>query len=409
MDFGFTLNRREDDITAGIGTNIIKFITKSVESNSTESFYKIDGFCNRILMMSIENKHLNHFKEYLSIVVGYYIISYEYNNKNEALYSKICQACADRSARRIRELFILLNVIFKKSDLTEKKAYNQFKLLSFNAFSQLLFEQIKRKDLGWFKYTLNQIENVFLGETIGMSEFVMTLRDSKNIDKTQLNNYIEDVQVNIYAKHTILGIRYWLYYLYENKQISFEELTLFITPTGQFKKTSLSVDFWEIELLFNKLNSSHSFGYFNWQNWDYETRPEGEVYTMPSVLDWVFTGYIVDALRYGGIYNTPNFDVNIVEDINPQNKTLLMGLLKGLNKVISEKDVWIPFLNNDNFDSIANLIKEQLNSFSSFIELQKAKEIASEKLDTNRVNEFKQSLYDRWNKSKLIRKIFEYL
>ena len=254
------------------------------------------------------------------------------------------------------------------------------------------------------------MENVFLGETIGMSEFVMTLRNSTNINETQLASYIEDTQVNIYLKHTILGIRYWLYYLYENKQISFEELTQFIVPTGQFKSTRFSVDFWEMELLFNRLNSAHSFGYFNWQSWDYESHPEGEVYTMPSVLDWIFTGYIIDVLRHGTISNTLNFDINLIQkNINPQNKTLFIGTLsEKLENVILEKDMWIRFFNNDDFDSRVNVVKEQLNSFSSFIEIQKAKEIASENLDINKVNEFKQSLYDRWNRSKLIRKIFEH-
>ena len=98
-------------------------------------------------MISIDNKQLYHFKEYLDIVVGYYIISHKYNSKNNALYSKVHQDCADLSARRIRELFLLLNIVFNKSDLEDKKIYNHFKLLAFTAFSQLLFEQIKRGDV----------------------------------------------------------------------------------------------------------------------------------------------------------------------------------------------------------------------------------------------------------------------
>ena len=410
MEFGFTLNRNENDITAGIGTNIIQLITKAIESNSIESFYKIDGFCHKILMISIENKHLYHFKEYLDIVIGYYIISYKYNDTNEALYCKIHKECADRSARRIRELFLLLNHIFNKSNLEEKKIYNNFKLLAFTAFSQLLFEQVKRKDITYFKHTLNQIENVFLGETIGMSEFVMTLRNSTKFDINKLSIYIEDIQANIYVKHTILGIRYWLYYLYENKQILLDDLEKFTTPTYQFKRGLLSVDFWEMELLFNKLNSAQSFRYFNWQSWDYETHSEGEVYTMPSVFDWIFMGYIIDAIRNGGINSVPNFDINIIENnINPQNKTLFIGTLKDqMEKVVKEKDLWIEFFNNNDFDDRVSLITKQLKSFSSSIEIRKAKEIASEKLDSNRVNEFKQLFYERWRKSKFIRKIFEY-
>ena len=84
-----------------------------------------------------------------------------------------------------------------------------------------------------------------------------------------------------------------------------------------------------MELLFNRLNSAQLNWYFNWQSWDYETHPEGECYTMSSVFDWFFTGYIVDAIRNGGIYNTPNFDANIVDgNINPQNKILFIRNVK---------------------------------------------------------------------------------
>jgi len=407
MDFGFTLNRNVDDITAGIGTDVLKQITKAVQSNSIESFYKIDGFCNKILMLSIENKHITHFKEYLDIVIGYYIISYEY--KNNALYNKIFEICSDRSARRIRELFILLNYVFNKSKLEDKKIYNRFKLQAFNAFSQLLFEQIKRKDIQCFKLTFNQIENVFLGETISMSEFDMTLRNPAKIDTEKLKNYIEDIQTNIYVKHAILGIRYWLYFLYGNKQISLEDLTQFIRLTNQFKKRPISIEFWEMELLFNKLNSTHSTRYFNWQGWDYETHPEGESYTMPSVFDWFFCGYIIDSIQQGSIHITPHVNIDLIEVNNaPQNITLLIGTLKDKIQKIQNKDIWLEYFNKIHFNDNIKTISEQLNQISSIIEIKKANEIANEKLDINNVTEFRTKFYERWKKSKFIREIFEY-
>ena len=58
MEFGFTLNRNENDITAGIGTEIIKLITKAIESNSIESFYKIDGFCYRFYDIIDNNSYI---------------------------------------------------------------------------------------------------------------------------------------------------------------------------------------------------------------------------------------------------------------------------------------------------------------------------------------------------------------
>ena len=409
MDFGFTINRNENDITAGIGSNIIKLITIAIESNSIESFNEIDGFCNRILLKSIENKNIYHFKEYLEIVIGYYIISYQ-TNKNKGLDSKIHQFCADRSARRIRELFLLINHIFNKSNLENKKTYNFFKLSAFTAFGQLLFEQVKRRDIIWFKHTLNQIENIFLGETLEMSEFSMISRNPSNIDKVKLDNYIEDIQINIYTKNTILGIRYWIYYLYENKQISFEELTQFTNLTNQFKKKSLNINLWEMELLFNKLNSGQFNQYFNWQGWDYKTHSEGKFHTLPSVFDWIFTGCIIDSIKQGQILNSLSFDLNIIEsDSNPQNITLLIHTLKKqLNKIISERALWSDFFNKNDFDNTVDFIRKQLNLLSSQSEIKSLKRISLENLNRTKVNNFKQNFYNKWNESKSIHKIFDF-
>lgn len=409
MEFGFTLNENENDITAGIGRNIIELITKAIEANSIESFHKLDGFCNRILIMSIENKQLYHFKEYLDIVIGYYIISYEYKSKNEALYHRVHCDCADLSARRIKELFPLLNIVFNKSDLENKKLYNHFKLLAFTALSQLLFEQVKRKDKKWFEHTINQIESVFIGETIEMSEFIFFQRNISKIDELKLSDFVENIQAKIYAKHTILGIRYWLYYLYEKSQIPIEDLDEFIELSGRFKRNILSVNLWEMELLFNRLNSSQLNWYFNWQNWDYETHPEGEFYAMPNVFDWFFTGYVIDVIRYGKINMTSNLDINIIEkDIDPQSRSLFIGTLKEkIKKIITQKDLWSHLISDD-FEHRVYTIEEQLKLFSSFIEIQKARTIASQKLNDSRINEFKQIFYDRWSRSKFIRRLFEF-
>lgn len=410
MDFGFTVNSNVNDITAGIGTNICKLITKSIESNSIESFYQIDGFCHNILMMSIENKYIYHFKEYLDIIIGYYIISYDYITKNEALYGRICQACADRAARRIQESFFLLNHFFNKSDLQNKKLYNQFKLLAFTSFSQLLFEQTKRKDITWFKFTLNQIENVFIGGTIQTSEFATILNNSTNYPKSQLDDYIEDIQASLYAKHVFLGIRYWIYYLYENKQLSLKEAISFIEPTKQFKGMPLSIDYWEIELLFNRLNSNKSLGYFNWINWDYKIHREGEFYTMPDMFEWFFSGYIIDSINCGYINIASKFDINLINGgTNSQYSSILISKLKEyLNNIISNKDTWIHYFKNSNFDNNINSIQKQLNSFSSSLEIQKVRQIASQKLDKDKENEFKESLCKSWNLNKIIRNVFEY-
>jgi len=410
MNSGFTFNDNNDDITAGINTNVIKLIDKAIESNSKESFYKIDDFCYRILNLSIKNKYLYHFKEYLEIIVEYYIISNDYLKKNGAIYDKMFQICSECSARRIKEIFVPINYIFKNSDLNDKIFYNKYKYLAFNSYNQLLFKIVYNKDFKMFDYTINQIENVFLGETIGMSQFFIFSNINSDTDKTKINNYIEDIQIQIYLKETILGIRYWLYYLYENNQFSQIELSSFIEKINKLKRTNFTVEFWEIELLFSKLNS-YNFSYFNWNRWDYKIHPEGEFHTLPSVFDWILTGFIVDSVTQGGINNISKIDINLIDKgISANNKSLLINeLLNRLNKIEFNKqwEVFFTELNIDDYKDRINDIREYLISINSDFEIQKAREIILEELDENKVYNFRHNFYDNWNKSKLIRKIFE--
>ena len=152
-------NNNELDITNGLKADVITMIDNAIKNNSIESFYEIDRFVVKILNLSISNKYLPHFKEYIDICIYYYIYSYG----KDVSYNKIFDVCSDLAARRIKETFFSINA-YEKSNLFDMETINKFKLCAFTTFSQLLYEQVKRKDLKQFTYTLNQLEQV---ETFG--------------------------------------------------------------------------------------------------------------------------------------------------------------------------------------------------------------------------------------------------
>ncbi|MDR1793520.1 MAG: hypothetical protein LBR36_08825 [Bacteroidales bacterium] len=410
QDFKFSISNKEEDITVGIKTDVFKMIDKAISSNSLESFYAIDGFCVQLLNLSISNKNISHFKEYLDLARYYYILSYNYYEANNAMYGKIYEQCSERAAMRIREVFLLLNFYFDKTDKADiqtKEMYNDFKYIAFSTFSQLLYNQVMNKDIKSFSYTLNQLEQgVFFGYHYDKYDFIVKLL-RQEYSESELKNYKVGILPYRYFQHTVLGIKYWLFYLYENNQINLDELNEFVVPVLQIiNEKQITPEYWEIELLFNYLNSNALSWYLNWQHWDYVTHKDGKAFTMPSVFDWIFTGFVIDAIKQGSFSNNFNVDTNLLEKQNPQNKSLLINTLKESLNRVKQNERWQEYFNNQ-LDTTQK-IENQLNQINATFETQKAKEIVSEKLIPEKVQSFKSNFSNGWKDSKFIRKIFEH-
>jgi|GEM_PF-5966386 len=392
------MNSKLTFISSDINSNIPKFIKIAIESNSIESFYKIDGFCLKVLRLSIQNKDLESYKRYLLFANNYYLLSYADSIQKNKNIKEIHEICNDRSSRRIRETFFVLNAFYDRSNLEEKKHYNIFKLSTFTAFSQLLFEAVKRKDINFFNFTLNQIENVFLGKSVDISYFIY--------DDINEEAY-EDLLEVIYFRHLIIGIKYWIYNLYENKQISIDELNLFLKSLNNLDTGNVLLEFWEMELLFNVLNTGAIDWYFNWQSWDFIEHKEGKIHSLPSIFDWIYNGYIVDVIKNGeflSINNSQAYDV-FKEKFTPTNKKLFLDRLKtGITHARHQ-------LNNDNQYIIKNNIKkieDDLSLLSMKSEVENAKAIVTSKLSNEKIELFKSNLLDNWLSSQIIHKIFDF-
>ena len=399
-------NKNEFDITDGLKTVVLKMVDNAIKNSSIESFYEIDGFIVKILNLSISNKYYLHFKDYIDVSIFYYTLSYGCNEKNNVVYNKIFDACSDRAARRIRESFLLLDYLFEESEHKYKKVYNRFKLAAFTAFSQLLYEQVKRKDNKQFEFTLNQLGQVFLGKSYSMLDFAFKLKRLENNNLDELSSDKEHIESFRYFQHTILGIKYWLYSLYENNIIDSKELRSFLTLISRLTQSKrINPEFFEIELLFNNLNSRALDWYLNWQSWDFEVRTEGEAYFMNSPMDWIFKGVIIDAIQQNSFSNTFYIDCNIIEKQNPQNKSLLIHTLKEKIEQVKHNSKWIEYFSN-NIDT--QKIETQLNQINASFEIQRTKEIVKTNLIPEKIESFKDNFYKGWDESKFTRKIFEY-
>lgn len=385
-------------ISEEINSNISKYIKIAIESNSIESFYKIDSFCLKILRLSIQNKDINTYRQYLQFVNNYYLLSYIDTIKKNKKTKEINEICNDRSSRRIKETFFVLNIFYDRSNLEEKKHYNFFKLSTFTAFSQLLFEAVERNDINFFNDTLNQIENVFLGKRTNLTYFIYSYVDEKTY---------EDLQEVIYFRHLIIGIKYWIYNLYSNKQISIDEFKLFLESLNNLDTGNVFPEFWEMELLFNVLNTNAIDWYFNWQSWDFIKHKEGKFHSLPSVFEWIYNGYTIDVIQNRGfllINNSKAYDI-FKKKLTLTNKKLFVEKLKeGIENAKHQLNTGNQYIIEANIKNV----EDELNLLSMKSEIDKAKDIVTSKLSNEKIQSFKEDFLNNWISSQIIRKIFDF-
>lgn len=403
----FTEERNSEfDITTGLRTDVLRMIVNAIRNNSIESFYAIDGFVVKVLNLSVSNKYQSHYKEYIEVPIFYYTLSYNKDGDNTGT-NKMYDVCTERAPMRIRETFWMLNFNFKKSDLSEKKVLLEFKMHAFSAFSQLLFEQVKRNDFNAFKTTLNQLEQAgTLGNYFNKYDLLSRLNKSQ-LNEDQLEHYKINLRSYHYFVHTLLGIKYWLYFLYEKNQFAKEEVDAYIKPINQIiKENNLKLDSWEIELLFNYLNTSALDWYLKWQSWDYIEHEDGKPYYMQSPMEWVIKGVVIDAIQNQSFSNSIPVDCNQIEKQNPQNKSLLMHYLSEKLKAIQQSEKWKEFLGNID----TNKIEQHFNQIYASFEIENAKKNVSTELMQDKVSKFKEDFYNGWKnrKSLSIRNIFNY-
>ncbi len=390
----------EFDITTGLRTDVLKMAGNAIRNNSIESFYAIDGFVNKVLNLSILNNYESHFNEYIEVPIFYYTLSYNKEDDKTGT-NKMYVACTERASMRIRETFWMMDFKYKKADLSEKNKIIKLKKHAFGVFSQLLFEQVKRKDINAFTTTLNQLEQA------GTSRNYFNKYDLlSRLNEVELEQYKINLRSYHFFFHTLLGIKYWLYFLYENNQFAKEEVNAFIQPINQIMDdNNMKFDFWEIELLFNYLNASELYWYLRWQSWDYIEHKDGKPYYMQSPMEWVLKGVVIDAIQNQSFSNGLPVDCNIIEKQNPHNKSLLINYLREKIITIKQSEKW-----NDYFGNIVNTqpIEKELDQLNASFEIKTAKEIASSKLIQEKVTRFKWDLYDGWRsrKSLSIRKLF---
>lgn len=381
------------NISKEIESNIVTAIKASIKSDAKDSFHSIDGFILQSINAFFREDRLIEFINFLKLVEQYYIIPSRLDKQNDT--SKII---LDRCSKRLFEIMFLPNYDFEKASYQDKKRINEYKYQIFKSFNRVFFETVKNKDLTHFKRNIEQLNLIFMGDNPDLFPLSESLVDTHTAE--QEDNLFVAMKSQIYYNQTLLGIRYWIYFLYEKGEIEIDLMKDFIEHLENSKK--INTFFWEIEYLFSELNSIKFLELYDWDSWDYEKHEEGVFYSKPNIQSWITKGYAVDSLKRKNL-SIINVNSEIISD-NPQNREILISILKKDISEIKNNEKWQAYLGEIDDSNI----KTQLDILEFSFISKKAKEIAETELDEQLIEEYKKRFLTAWKDNQNIRKIFNY-
>lgn len=402
------------DITDGIDSNVWRAIDKAISKNSVESFRVLKTFVRHVLQISIRNNSLKHFQKYIYFPAIYYSISYEKAKRNSSL-SEIHKFCSEEAAGHLKEIIWFdINFTFRnKNNANDKVNANLFYYWAFQGFSRLLYFIVKNGDINQFRLALNEFEQISEENDNQQYQLKWEIRD---LIRQNLNGQNDESitakkeelkvlkQFNNYKRHVLVGIKYWIFFLYQVGKID-ENTVLQFLQRIQIPYTD-SDDLLSDILYFR--GNAVSFSYMGWSEWDYVERESGKVYSPPQPHQWMTSGFFADQIR------EKRFFVNVSEldseDLS-QARFLFDDLKQNAKYFEDNFEKWKNILSVENIESYRAKSAEILKDFAlvkrkSVTDTDRAIALAS--LHQPHIENFKTMIGNAWKSQARIHRTFKY-
>lgn len=402
----------DSDITSGVDSNIWRAVNKSIGNNSKETFFVLKSFIRKVLQLSIRERSLKHFQQYIFFPASFYSISHE-KKLHDLSLEQLHKICSDAAAMHLKEV-IWFDIGFRAKrikDISEKKLLNQFYYWAFNSFSRLLYFIVKNRDKSQFKNALNEYEQISDTTYNKNYELKFKLRelqrensDGKNNEEVKAIKEVLTVssQFEIYKRHVLLGIKYWILFLYQIKKLNLESTLAFIDLIKVHYSDSNEI---LNDILF--FRNGGSFQYMEWSGWDFTERRSGKAYTPPSPHDWLTFGFLIDQLRENRLF------INL-EELSSDELThvrfLHDDLKKHSNYLKENFDYWKEILKIGTPQKLEEKSNQILSLFATLKRKSigdKEKAIAAAPLSQDKIGSFRESIGKAWKSQARIKRLFK--
>ena len=345
------MKEHNNDITAGIETILYRSLRKAIYNNSKETFFILSNFIRKVLNLAIANNSIDDFRKYIYMPANFYTISYQPAKEN-ILFNALHKICAKQSASNLTDIIWYISLHAETSKTYSIEDFNQFYYHAFSGFSQLFYSTVQNVDIDNFKMVISEYEKILSRASNEDYTFqnelsilkLYSVNDSNDLAIKELkDSYLVKDKPNIYSRHVIIGIKYWIYFLFSEKIIN-EDITKELLNLIRFDINNTNNSLKDI-LSFK----SNSFHYLGWEDWDYIERPTGVVYSPISPNSWLTLGFMADQIRH----NSFNIDIDNLDFEELTNAQYLYSDLKSYEYYfINNFELWNNILKVESFEQL---------------------------------------------------------
>lgn len=399
--------RVEDTELLNVSRIIFTSLKKSVNNNNIDAYQLLDGFVCNVIYLGLYNNKYTFFKTYICFQSQVYDYIQESKIDLGMLSSEFYKEFTEFIAHRYKSTIDSLVSLSMNNTIGMKKELNRYLILCYESFTYMIYKMIRYKDLSSYENALedySKIRETNFEEDYILKSEIHQLRN-ENIDginnkkiKELTEEYIIKSEFLNLWEQGILGIKYWLYYLYSLELYISEELNKYLSIMDN--------KFGYIDVTLNRIlefRSSSYSGNMVFERWDYKKRRG--MYTPPSPEDWLLLGVLLDKIRNKALYfHHDEIEIETTSDVSSLYNSV-KSFLDNLN-YIKWKDV-LKVKDEQEFNNRKTELLNSLNLYRNTFEIDKIHAIAEAELSSIRIEKFKNDVGESWKSSLFIRKIFQ--
>lgn len=394
----------EWDVLREIDRHILIAFEKAVELSNREIVLDLCGHVYHLLVMSMHEDSLILFRKYYYLPTRLYYLT----RKSEELKRSAANLLASYWTNLIR-----LHISYEYRDareIAQKQRLNQFYYLAFTGFNALFKTMIDLRDFAGFKTALNQFSQLdekyhdpseeTQREILKVELSGMTAEE-KQVLLSKLRNYlsVESQPIEMYNA-VQFGLQSWLWYLFRCNIISGDQLSHF----GENVKLAAKSQADKVNQLISTTEGERDL--FGWGEWDTQERPLVGEYSPLQPRTWLTFGFVVWAVRDGGIQSTNLDKVDNSEMFLYRYDEISLAC----DFLARDFERCRPILGNisrEDFDKRLFSLKDLFGNLKMRIEHSIATDRVRQGLSQPRIEEFRQKVGDAWHNSGNIRRLFE--
>jgi len=393
--------------TNNIRSSISDALKKAVKSRSAETVDEYVSFYRNLVTSSIREGNFTYYKEFIRFPsLVYSAIGSE--NKRTGFTDVAMNKVVDMLGLHLREIIFLLNPRFNLlKNNVGAELRNQFYYEAFAGFNDFLYKLSRAHEWQAMKVAIGYFNGLSTGDNDATSlRLELNGLERQNINGAQ-NDRIAQLKEQLFQydafgrlrRHVNVGIKYWLYFLYEQHSIDEDNLLLLIAQLEQFRYNTAE------DVIFFRTADLRT--YMGWDNWDFEDHEESGFYSPPIPGNWMTKGFVIDSIRLGNLsFKIPlekvgaRYELKLLTDALNEEAEYLARNITQWSRVLHESDP------DALLDKVATL-RASIAASDRIVNQHHDRDIVAAPLSDEAQAAFKLAVEQSWAEHCDIRKLFD--